>query len=501
MKSVRSARRLAAGVAASFVAIAVAIAVAVMMMRPWRARDAASAPPPASQAPAATASSAGSAHLRHGRFEDLIVGSTPGTPTSFVMLLSGADARTARLAALAQVLVAHGALVVTIDLPKLEQNLAADGDRCVFPDGDLENLSHFVQAYYRLPTYLSPILVGDGEGAAFAYAMLAQAPANTFAGALSMNFRPTLSLRKPLCKGSGVQFRVRGAAAGVELRPARKLQGKWIVLQNPAARDYPLAAARAFVAAIPGAELLNVAGEAHAASPEAGMPEFAAAFARLTPSVQAGAPTAPAVLGDLPVIEMPAQGGASSEFAIILSGDGGWAGLDKDVAGALVARGIPVVGLDSLRYFWSPRTPQGLASDLDRMIRYYLPRLGKRRVLLIGYSQGADVLPFAVNRLPAPARATVALAAVIGMSAHAIFEFHVTNWLTDDASGPATQPEISRIAGLPVLCIYGKDEDDSVCPRLDPTKVHVVEMPGGHHFDGNYAGLAQKILTYAQPGD
>jgi len=38
------------------------------------------------------------------------------------------------------------------------------------------------------------------------------------------------------------------------------------------------------------------------------------------------------------------------------------------------------------------------------MIRYYLAHLAKKRVLLIGYSQGADVLPFAVNRLPAATR-------------------------------------------------------------------------------------------------
>ena len=75
------------------------------------------------------------------------------------------------------------------------------------------------------------------------------------------------------------------------------------------------------------------------------------------------------------------------------------------MAAALSAKGIPVVGLDSLRYFWTARTPEGLAADTDRMIRYYLAHFGKKRVLLIGYSQGADVLPFAVNRLPAATRA------------------------------------------------------------------------------------------------
>jgi type IV secretory pathway VirJ component len=180
-----------------------------------------------------------------------------------------------------------------------------------------------------------------------------------------------------------------------------------------------------------------------------------------------------------------------------MSGDGGWAGLDQDVAAALSAKGIPVVGLDSLRYYWTARTPDGLAADTDRIIRYYLAHFHKQRVLLIGYSQGADVLPFAVNRLPETTRARVALTAVMGMSEHALFEFHVSSWISDSGSGPATLPEINRIAGMPVLCIYGADESDSLCPKLDPKRFNIVKLKGGHHFDGDYANLARQILAAA----
>jgi type IV secretory pathway VirJ component len=209
---------------------------------------------------------------------------------------------------------------------------------------------------------------------------------------------------------------------------------------------------------------------------------------------------APQALGDLPIVFVAAQPGIppSDTFAIILSGDGGWAGLDKDVAAALAANGISVVGLDSLRYFWTARTPEGLAADVERMIRYYLTALGKQRVVLIGYSQGADVLPFAVNRLTAATRSHVALAAVMGMSEHALFEFHVTSWISDDNSGPATLPEVEKIVGTPVLCIYGAEESDSLCPKLDPHKVTIVKLKGGHHFDGNYDGLARMILASAR---
>jgi type IV secretory pathway VirJ component len=245
----------------------------------------------------------------------------------------------------------------------------------------------------------------------------------------------------------------------------------------------------------------NVHGAAVAFLPEVSAKPVDAAFARLVNSnIAARVAVPPAALGDLPVIEVAAQpnGASSDAFAIIMSGDGGWAGLDKDIAAALSAKGIPVVGLDSLRYYWSPRTPQGLAADTDRMIRYYLSHFGKKRVLLIGYSQGADVLPFAVNRLPEATKNTVALTAILGMSEHALFEFHVSSWISDSNSGPATLPEVNRITGMPVLCIYGEDERDSLCPKLDATKIIVVKVKGGHHFDGNYAALADEILAAAK---
>jgi type IV secretory pathway VirJ component len=447
--------------------------------------------------------------LTHGRFHDFAVYTAQGTPTSFALLISGAEGWSPTADTMARQLVQQGAMVVGIDLAKFKTVLEADADQCLFPDGDLENLSHFVQAYFHAPSYLSPMLIGLSSGGTFAYAMLAQAPRDTFAAALTLGFCPDLNLDKPLCKGSGLES-VRGSRGhGMDLLPAKSLGNPWVDLQSDAAQACPAATAGDFISRVRGAAIVMLpkAGRDFASLP-GWLPQYTAAYNKLStenPATRIAPP--PAGLSDLPVVEVPAQataassGGAvrSDAFAIIMSGDGGWAGLDQDVAAALSSRGIPVVGLDSLRYYWSARTPAGLAADTDRMIRYYLAHFGKQRVLLIGYSQGADVLPFAVNRLSPDTRARVALTAVMGMSEHAVFEFHLTNWVSDDNSGLATLPEINRIAGVPVLCIYGADESDSLCPKLDARKFTVVKLKGGHHFDGDYAGLAQQILAAAKP--
>jgi type IV secretory pathway VirJ component len=442
--------------------------------------------------------------LSHGRFKDFSVYQPTGVPTSFVLFLSGSEGWNAAADTLARQLTRQGAMVTAIDWIKFKAAFEADADECVFPDGDLENLSHFVQAYFHAPTYLSPLLVGVSSGAALSYAMLAQAPRNTFSAALTLGFCPGLDLEKPLCKGSGVEFKRSEHARGVELLPNKDLGNPWLDLQGADNRSCAVGTAQKFVSEVRGAALVTLPKASPDFSSLANwLPPFSAGYARLVahnPTTQAAPP--PAGLSDLPVVEVPAQAGVApspDSFAIIMSGDGGWAGLDQDVAAALAAQGIPVVGLDSLRYYWTARTPEGLAADTDRIIRYYLAHFGKQRVLLIGYSQGADVLPFAVNRLPPATRARVALAAVMGMSEHALFEFHLTSWISDSDSGPKTLPEINRIAGIPVLCIYGADEHDSLCPQLDPRRFNVVKLQGGHHFDGDYANLARQILAAAHP--
>ena len=443
-------------------------------------------------------------HLSHGRFQDFSVYKPAPPALSFVLFLSGEEGWNSTADAMARQLVQQGAMVAGIDWRKFKASLEAASDACVFPDGDLENLSHFVQAYFHAPTYLSPMLVGVSDGAAMAYAMLVQAPRDTFAAAMTVGFCPSLKLEKPLCKGP------RGH--GVDFRPIKSLGNPWLNLQGENDEVCAAGATRNFISQVRGAALATLPKVGHdLASRSDWVPQFRAGYNTLAayhPTARMSPP--PVSLSDLPLVELPAQVPAArpgsvppdaapaDTFAIIMSGDGGWAGLDQDVAAALNAQGIPVVGLDSLRYYWSARTPNGLAADTDRIIRYYLAHFGKQRVLLIGYSQGADVLPFAVNRLPEASRARVALTAVMGMSEHALFEFHLSSWVSDDRSGPATLPEINRITGTPVLCIYGADESDSLCPRLDPKKFIIVKLKGGHHFDGDYANLARQILAAAR---
>jgi type IV secretory pathway VirJ component len=56
-------------------------------------------------------------------------------------------------------------------------------------------------------------------------------------------------------------------------------------------------------------------------------------------------------------------------------------------------------------------------------------------------------------------------------------------------------PEVARLEAGSTLCLYGKDEGDSLCPKVPPGHVQAVQLPGGHHFGGSYDTLARQIVS------
>jgi type IV secretory pathway VirJ component len=195
--------------------------------------------------------------------------------------------------------------------------------------------------------------------------------------------------------------------------------------------------------------------------------------------------------------------GSPTTLVLLLSGDGGWAGIDRRLADDLSARGVAVVGVDSRSYLMKVRTPDETAADMARVIHHYAVAFSVQRVAVVGYSRGADLAPFVVNRLPGMLRSEVALVALLAPAERASFQFHWTDLLTETSrpSDAPILPELERLRGTPVLCVYGKDEKESLCRLADTSAVHVDKRSGRHHFDGAYDTIAAEILRYLAPFD
>lgn len=213
-------------------------------------------------------------------------------------------------------------------------------------------------------------------------------------------------------------------------------------------------------------------------------------------SEEYGSDTTADSVADLPLTLVAASGPAAAQFAVLLTGDGGFASIDREIADSLARHGIPVVALDSRSYLSAQRNPEQASRDLERILTHYLSALARQDVLLIGYSRGANILPFMVSRLPADLISRVQLVALLGPATTANFKFHMVDLISDRhrKDDIPTLPEIAKLRGRRVLCFYGTDEKDSACPSLDASKATSVAMPGGHHFGQRYGEIAERIL-------
>jgi type IV secretory pathway VirJ component len=208
--------------------------------------------------------------------------------------------------------------------------------------------------------------------------------------------------------------------------------------------------------------------------------------------------TSPTSIEGLPLEDVRPQGEAK-QLAVFYSGDGGWAQLDRGVSARLAAAGVRVIGVSSLRYFWRERQPEEAAGDIARVLRYYLSEVAPDTpVLLIGYSTGADVMPFLVNRLPDLLRARLATVSLIAPGRNAQFVIHVGDWLPGrESRGTPLMPQIERLQ-VPVLCLYGEGDKSALCPDIPPDRATTVRIGEGHHFSGDYEAIARRILSFAQ---
>jgi len=196
----------------------------------------------------------------------------------------------------------------------------------------------------------------------------------------------------------------------------------------------------------------------------------------------------------IPVVEVPA-GQAKDTVTLFLSGDGGWRDLDRDVAGEMAKIGYPVVGIDTLRYYWQHKSPEQSALDLTELMQHYRQKWGTKRFILTGYSFGADVLPAIYNRLPASDQQQVDAMLLLAFARTGSFEIAVSGWLGKDGAEAPIGPELRKVPAAKVYCIYGSEEAaESGCTEAGAPGERLV-IEGGHHFDGDYAALAEKMLA------
>lgn len=406
--------------------------------------------------------------------QNIDVQSPAGEPKGLVILVSDAGGIAQADRDLADALLVRDLVVLPVDLEVWRAALNQESGTCVYLGSAIEGLAKEAQRALGLDSYFHPVVAGRGEGGTLAFAAVADSPAATMAGGLSFEAAPALRTSLPVCAGASPSPAEGG---GFSYDPSARLPEPFVALGTAAATATPEIAPH-------GPYTVQTMGVAANEAQEAG--------ADMIATLAADDATA------LPVIDTPATGTASA-LAVFYSGDGGWRDLDKTTGDALATQGVHVVGVDSLRYFWSEKRPQQIAEDLETIVAAADPT-GKLPVALLGYSFGADTLPFAIPLLDEGLRDRVTLIGLLAPGLETGFEVSIGGWLGLSTGDEPIAPQIAALPTDKVLCVEGREEEASACADPSLSQVARLTLDGGHHFDGNYGALATRIRAAIASG-
>jgi len=179
-----------------------------------------------------------------------------------------------------------------------------------------------------------------------------------------------------------------------------------------------------------------------------------------------------------------------------ISGDGGWNTFSNAFVRNLNVKGYEIVGLDAREYFWHKKDAARTAKDMSSIISNHIKGMKSKSFILIGYSFGADVMPFVVTHSDAGVMDNLKYTILMSPSSKTDFEVHVSELLGIGSCGGESVPaEINKIS-KPVLFVFGDKEDNFPIKDIRIKNYKTEKLPGGHHYDGDPAAVCNTILPY-----
>lgn len=196
-----------------------------------------------------------------------------------------------------------------------------------------------------------------------------------------------------------------------------------------------------------------------------------------------------------PVNFYPARPPASGIGVVNVSGDMGLRFLlGASTMRGLTERHISVVGIASPAVFRTRRTRAEVDAFMADAVRTGLARTGARKIVVMGQSYGADIVQTGLANLPADLRARVAAIILVLPGETVFFRADPTGWVYRGMPDSIATTTADTLTWAPLTCIYGVEEEDSLCPRLRVPGARIVGIPGGHNIRHDEEGLLAHVL-------
>lgn len=193
----------------------------------------------------------------------------------------------------------------------------------------------------------------------------------------------------------------------------------------------------------------------------------------------------------LPIIESKSDTNLDY-YVILLTGNGGWRKLVQSVTHYLNQKNVSVLAINTKKYLLSRKRPDQICCDLETLIDRYNSKWRGKEVIMIGYSMGAEILPFAVNCMQDNYKQKINDLILIAPGQKATFKVKLRDYYHEVNEGADIYPELQKLDKKKTYVICD-DNKFSICLKnLDGVVDHDF-LAGGHHFGRDFNKLSLMI--------
>jgi type IV secretory pathway VirJ component len=167
-----------------------------------------------------------------------------------------------------------------------------------------------------------------------------------------------------------------------------------------------------------------------------------------------------------------------------ITGDGGMVRFDLKMMREYQNNGFSCIGLSSLKYFITGKTPEKITQDIIPVIERYSKEWNKETIMLVGFSFGAEIIPFLYNRLPPEMLKKVKLVVLLTPAKTSQFRIRLRDMIGMDKKKEPYNvvEETAKIKSASVLAIYGQKETPSLEQSDKQPNLKIELIKGGHGF-------------------
>lgn len=197
------------------------------------------------------------------------------------------------------------------------------------------------------------------------------------------------------------------------------------------------------------------------------------------------------------IIEPTCSDTSNMPLVIFFTGDFGKSSFDEKLTDSLCAVHMPLMAVNSYKYFLKRKTPQQTIDSILPYIDYNLKKYGRQKFILAGYSFGSEVVPFIYNLMSNEWKNKVELIVLLSPSDNSDFKIHFLDqvgftfkhWPYDVLG------EIMKIEDKKIIVFWGADEKKFLKEKFSKYNINVQQLKGGHRHT-RVKPVIGKIIEY-----